>query len=143
MIVKEISKENNLHYGGYRMYWKLYRQLLYKLRNKQSVTWAVKGTFTDTINLSIQENNRKINTSFFWLTVNAYTWLFIWSCIIKPLGQFFSKKIIIAGTYKIIDNKFNNVSVVKATQYKLFGFPIWYDTDQRLTEEDINELMEK
>jgi hypothetical protein len=138
IINKSISLNQNLYNGGYVAYWKIYSQLLQMLSEKNQILANMRKEFSHLFGIELE---KKIKRSFFWLKLNAYTWLFVWCCLLKPLGQFFSRKVLIAGSYSVIDSKFVNRNVTKSTKYKFLGIPIWYSTNQKLSEADINDLL--
>ena len=62
-------------------------------------------------------------------------------CLFKPLKQFYSYTIKIEGKYEIINKtEFNNINVIKTKYYKLFKFTL-LSVNQKLTNEDIVELL--
>lgn len=43
---------------------------------------------------------------------------------VKIFGSYYSKKTLILGTYRIIDDKITYTDIEKGVVHKLFGFPI-------------------
>lgn len=133
----EIERNITLRNGGYRMYWDLYRKMLRMFSNGfADKVWE----FSDNVQLSIEEFDRKVRIELAKARFAAYTWLFVWYCILKPLGQFVHKKIRIKGPYKITNGKFENIDVKKHTEYYVFGLLIWVVTGQELSDDDIKEI---
>jgi len=109
------KRVNNVHrqmYGGYIMYWKLYAQLQ-RLENRS-------GTRP---NVFIRMTH------------------FLWLCVLKPLGQFYSSVTKISGEFTVCDGVFQNVSLVKSRSHRMFGL-IFFHSKMKLTQEDIKKLME-
>lgn len=123
------------------MYWKLYVQMLRMLSDKSSMKSKIMEHVCKAEKLTGLKLKRKVNREFLKAKISAYSWLFVWICLIKPLGQFFSRIVKINGTYQKISDEFSNINVVKNTTYKMFGVPIWKASNQKLSKEDIKELM--
>ena len=138
MVFKEIRHTQNLYNGGYLAYWKIYTELISHTKDFEAFT---KKASQQLKYLTGDKLIRKIKFQFFIFNLSVYTWLFVWCCILKPLGQFFSRRVIIAGRYRIVQGIFDNMGIIKSTQYKIFGIPFWYANDQTLSEEDIKDLM--
>lgn len=117
------------------MYWKLYAQFVEMVSDKEGIMNQIRMKLVTVPGVELE---KKVRREFFWLKVNTYTWLFILACFIKPLGQIFSRRVLLKGAYKV---PFENISVKKTTWYKVFGVTIWRSRNQRLTEEDIEELI--
>ena len=114
------------HYGGYKMYWKLYAKLKQKRRDMN------------------------IETKMF-----QKIYMFIWFCLLKPLGSLYKYKKRYKGKFKVItdtyldnttylnDNTtFINESVVKSKIHYLFGIPFLYTSTKNLIDEDKEKLIE-
>lgn len=131
---KQVSNTSNLYNGGYLTYWKLYLELLKMLSRKDDVLNEFRKQLPGLYGHKLE---RKIRFRFFLAKLYAYTIGIVWACLIKPLGQFFSRTVITKGSYMI---PFNNISLEKTTKYKLFGIIFWVSRKQRLTDEDVKEL---
>jgi hypothetical protein len=117
----EINNCSTHNPGGYRMYFKLFTELINKIELTKSVL---------------------TKSQYCKIMLIAYL-KFPWWCIVKPLGQFFTVLTEINGKYKVTEINgvitFGNDTVVKSKTYKLFGVTyFYYQTD--LTQEDIQEL---
>lgn len=71
--------------------------------------------------------------------------MFIWYCLLKPIGYTFHYTINYKGQYTIketnYDTIFYNDSIIKSKTYYLFRIiPIWYYNTNKLTDKDINYL---
>lgn len=107
-----LNNKYTQYFGGYLMYWKLYSELL-----KQAKTV-----------------NKKFN-------IFKHIYLFVWFCLLKPLGSVFKYVTYTKGTYQIINGQFSNKDLNKSIIYYLLFIPIWYSPSVNFTNEEIENLI--
>jgi hypothetical protein len=115
-----IDNKINQNYGGYAAYFELYPKLV-------RMAIANKSLFTK------------------WQHFKSMTTIylgFIWWCIFKPLGQFYSTTTRFSGSYKKLmeDNLVVSHTIAKEKTFKLFNIPFYYYATSFLTEEEIKAL---
>ena len=121
VLNKKVNNVFTQRYGGYKMYCKLYAEL------KQ------------------MHRDMNIETNVF-----QKIWMFIWGCLLKPLGSLYKYKTRYKGVFEVItditefskNTKFINKSVVKSKTHYLFGIPFWYTSTKNLTDEDEEKLID-
>lgn len=59
---------------------------------------------------------------------------------VKIFGAYYSKKTLILGTYRIIDDKITYTDIEKGVVHKLFGFPILTHAG-KLTDDDWKRII--
>jgi hypothetical protein len=141
MRSKNIQWNVNQHYGGFLTYWQLYAKFVKQVGNKSAMTQAIMQQVQEAERVTGQELTKKTERALFLLRLKTYTVMFPWACLIKPLGQFFSKRTSISGSYSIHNDQIANSQLNKQTTYKLFKIPVWQANNQRLTEQEIQELL--
>jgi hypothetical protein len=120
VLEQSVNNTFTQYFGGYKMYWKLYGELIQ------------------------MRTNINIKTNIF-----EHIYLFLWFCLLKPLGCLYKYKIKYNGDFTYITDvteyseftRFINNSVVKSKIYYLFGLPFWYTSTSKLTEEDKQKLI--
>jgi hypothetical protein len=124
-------------FGGYLLYWKLYTQLCKNLRALRIHNHVVVTTqrMTDPYKLQIGQD---VPTT--WHLMNLYTIQFIWFCLIKPLGQFYSRVTTMRGDFVVTNGHFQNTNLKKCRTHYIFGIPVFYQYDMTLTDENIKDL---
>lgn len=135
---KSINRISKLYNGGFATYWNLYKKLLEQFSKKEELLSKIRTGYPQLVGDKLE---RKIKWEFFKLQMSAYTWLFVWACILKPFGQFVSRTVVMEGQYVILDDRdFHNVNIKKSTTYRLFGIKFWKAKNQYITEKDLKEI---
>ena len=128
--------------GGYIAYWKLYAQLLSMVSDKSKMKASIREQIAKAERVLGVELQRKVDRAFFRMKLSVYTWQFVWACLIKPLGQFCSRRVTIEGSYRIVNGQFQNRDLAKSTVYRVFGLPVWAATNQCFTEEEMQKFLQ-
>ena len=142
---KQIRWVQRLSNGGFRAYWSLYSKSLEAINDTGYMAKKIAEALQRE-KLSGTDLEKAVNWELKKLRFYSRTTMFVWSCLIKPFGQFFSRKINIEGTYQIDGSKLvwatsGKEALCKSTTYYLFGIPCWYSTNQRFTDEEYAELL--
>lgn len=100
----EIKNRSTSNYGGYKMYFKLYREIIQQAKQHRKIL------------------NTKQQLQMFLIFLFKTPW---W-LVVKPLGQFFSVLTIIEGKYNVINGVFTNETIIKSKSFKLFKVTYFY-----------------
>lgn len=119
-VIKTVDNKLTQNFGDYATYFKLYLKL-----------WQQMSHMCRIANL----NRLHMTLMYCKLALSS-----VWFCLLKPLGQFYSHKTRIAGTFTMNDDIFINISLYKYRVHKIFGITVFYHS-MELTEDDKDKLI--
>jgi len=129
-------------FGGYLTYWKLYAQFVKMLSNKSEVIQKLRDNLVIVAGMTNEDVTRKLNRQFVMLRFKTYTFMFVWSCLIKPLGYFYSRVTTMRGDFVVTNDYFQNTNLKKNRTHYIFGILVLFQYDMKLTDADIKKLTE-
>lgn len=127
-------------YGGYLTYWKLYAQFVKMLSNKSEIMQKLREALVIVTAMTNQDITKKLNRQYKMLRLKTYTVMFVWACLIKPLGYFYSRVTTKKGSFVVTNGHFQNTDLKKCRTHYICGIPVFYQYDMTLTDADIKDL---
>jgi hypothetical protein len=136
-----VNNKFTQNFGGYLTYWKLYANFVKMLSNKSDMMSKLRDNLISVAEMTNQDITRKLNRHFIMLRLKTYTIMFVWVCLIKPLGQFYSTVTTMRGDFVVTNGYFQNTNLKKCRTHYIFGIPIFYQYCMKLSDENIKNLI--